>query len=70
METLPIISKDQEIADLKKLLEKTRQQLESALNEIVRFKKPISERGEPHHRAFERICPMPPELENLSVKPK
>jgi len=37
MNPLPIISKDEEIRDLKRMLEKTRAELESALDEIVRM---------------------------------
>jgi hypothetical protein len=34
---LPVITKDQEIRDLKRMLEKTRQQLANALDEIVKM---------------------------------
>ena len=43
MTTLPIITKDQEIRDLKRTLEKTRQQLEKALGSTIALSQRNSE---------------------------
>lgn len=51
-----------ENADLTELLRKVTNQLNLALNDVARnhAAKMKPNRGQSHHRAFERLCPMPP----------
>lgn len=66
MSTKTIQQLEQENADLIELLRKTRDQLTMALEEVARNHAKMQAKGEYHHRAFERICPMP-DLSQITV---
>ena len=54
---------EQRIEDLERLIEKMRDQLTGALDQVASDHKA---KGEWHHRAFEKICPAP-DLDSLSL---